>query len=241
MQVTQEFFIGFQAVGNNYEMTNKAFLEAMTNVTNIHGNLVGQGINGRGKSFITWVVLNWKLKVFKRPKLCETITARTWGREYTKIMAFRDYDILNENGEIIAKATSIWIALDTQTCRPVKLTDDIMSGYKCEPQHRNFPEFEFSKSVKKDLPIVSETRLKINKSVIDCNNHVHNSAYMDLVNEVLPEGMNEINFNNIEINYRKEIKLHEDVLLQYATDGIKNYVFIWDENKRILHASIVMY
>ena len=42
LQVGQEFFIGIQDVGANYEMTNKAFLEALTNVTNKHGNLAGQ-------------------------------------------------------------------------------------------------------------------------------------------------------------------------------------------------------
>ena len=82
LQVGQEFFIGIQDVGANYEMTNKAFLEALTNVTNKHGNLAGQGINSQGKSYVTWVVMNWKLDIYQRPKICETILVKTWGQEH---------------------------------------------------------------------------------------------------------------------------------------------------------------
>lgn len=240
MHFEQEFFIGMQDVGINYEATNKALLEAMTNVSNLHGNYVGQGISGQGKSPVSWVVIKWKLEVYQRPKICETILVRTWGQEYTRMGAYRDYDIFNQKGEVIAKATSMWIAMNTTTFKPIMLNEDIVKGYGSEPQHKNFPGFQFTKA-NADLPIASQARFKINKSMIDCNNHVHNPAYMDLVNEVLPEGMNEINFNNIEVCYKREIKLHEEVLLEYAADGGKDYVFIWDANRCKLHATVIMY
>lgn len=241
MQVKQEFFIGIQDIGINNEMTNKAFLKALTNTAYVHGNSVGQGLNDQEKTHISWVVLNWKLEVYQRPKICETILVKTWGQEYSRIRAHRDYDILNRKGEIAAKATSMWIAVNTQTGKPIRLTDDIMGVYGRETEHKNFPDFEFTEAVDIDLPIVSKSRFKINKSMIDCNNHVHNPSYMDLVIEVLPEGMDDIYFNNIEVSYKKEIKLHEEVLLEYATDGKKSYVYIWDESKSILHASVIMY
>jgi len=241
LQAEQKFFVGIQDVGINYEMTNKALLEALTNAANVHGSSIGQGISDRDKSHMSWLVSNWKLEVYQRPKICETILVKTWAQEYSRTRAHRDYDIFNQKGEIIAKATSIWIAVNTETGKPIRLTDDIMGGFRGEPQHKNFPEFKFAKAVDMDFPILSEVRFKINKSMIDCNNHVHNPSYLDLVNEVLPEGMNEICFNKIEVSYKKEITLHEEVLLEYATKGEKNYVFIWDEGKSILHALVIMY
>lgn len=241
MQVEQEFFVGIQNVGINYEMTNKAFLEALTNTAIVHGDSVGQGAKDQDKTNISWVVLNWKLEVYQRPKICETILVKTWGQEYSRIRAHRDFDIFNQKGEIVARATSVWIAVNTQTGKPIKLTDEIMDVYGREPQHKNFPEFKFTETVGMDFPVVSKIRFKINRSMIDFYNHVHNSSYMDLVKEVLPECINDINFNNIEVSYKKEIKLHEEVLLEYATDGKKKCVFIWDENKHVLHATVVMY
>lgn len=222
-------------------MTNKAFLEVLTNITNVHGNSVRQGINYKDNNYISWVIVNWKLEVYQRPKSCETVLAKTWAQEYSGIRAYRDYALFNQKGENIAKATSSWIAVNTKTGKPIKLTDDIINVYEPESQHKNFPGFSFPKTVDTNYPIVSENRFTINKSMIDCNKHVHNPSYMDLVNEVLPEGMDDICFNNIEVSYKKEIKLHEEVLLEYATDGKNNYVFIWDENKNILHATVAMY
>lgn len=241
MQVEQEFFIGIEDVGLNNEMRNKAFLEALSNTANVHGTLVGHGINEQGKRPVSWIVLNWKLEVYKRPKVCETIRVRTWSREYSRLRAYRDFDIFNQKGENIAKAASVWIAVNPETGKPLRLHEDIMSVYRSEPDHKAFPEYNFIEAVDTDLPIVSQTRFKINKSMIDYNNHVHNSSYMDLVNEVLPEGMDEVLFNNLEICYKKEITPHEEVLLEYAKDGEKNYVFMWDENRSVLHATVEMY
>ncbi|NMA67353.1 MAG: hypothetical protein GX957_14155 [Clostridiaceae bacterium] len=241
MQIEQEFFIRVQDVGFNNKITNKALLEALTNVTTLHGNLVGQGIFDRDKNNFAWMVMNWKLQVYKRPKTCETILAKTWAQEFSGIRAYRDFEIYNQKGEIIAKATSVWIAVNTKTSKPIRLTDDIMKVYESEPQHKNFPNFKFTKTVNTDIPILSKVSFKINKSMIDCNNHVHNPSYMDLVNEVLPEGIDETYFNDIEINFKKEITLHEEVLLEYVTDGKNSYVFIWDESKSIHHATVIMY
>jgi len=241
LQVEQEFFIGIQDVGINNEMTNKAFLEVLTNVTNVHGNLVGQGMDYKEKIHILWVVINWKLEVYQRPKSCETILARTWAQEFSGIRAYRDYEIINRNGEVISKATSTWIAINTENGKPIKLSSDLMDVFGREPQHKNFPDFKFTKTVNTDLPIITRTHFRINKSMIDCNKHVHNPVYLDLANEAMPENINETYFNNIEISYKKEITLHEEVLLEYAIDSGKHYVFIWDENRSTLHAVVLLY
>jgi len=241
LQIQHKFFIGLQDVGINNEMTNKAFFEAFTNIANIHRNSVIQDKKAQENSHLSWMVLNWKLEVYQRPKTCETILVKTWVQGYSGIRAYRDFEVFNQKNETIAKATSMWIAVNTKSGKPTKMTDDLMGMYEFEPQHKNFPDYKFPKTMPTNLPIVSEIRFKINKSMIDRNHHVHNPSYMDLVNEVLPEGVNENNFNNIEVNYKKEIKLHEEVFVEYATDDKKSYVYIWDKSKDTLHATVVMY
>lgn len=240
MTVEQEFFIGIQDCGLNNEISNKAILEALTNVANIHANKAGQGVNDIEKTHITWVVMNWKLEVYSRPKVCESIIARTWARESSKIQAARDYDVLDEKGNIIAKATSKWVALNTQTKRIEKLTEEMMKPYGKEDT-KNFPEYEFQRINEKDFNIISKTKFKICKSMIDCNNHVHNTAYLDLAIEALPSNLDKINFNNVEISYKKEIKLGETVLIKYAVKDNKNYIIIKDEEDKALHSVIVLY
>lgn len=241
MQVEHEFFIGMQDIGMNNEITNKAILETFSNMGNIHGNIVNQGVKDMDTTHLSWIVLNWKLEVYKRPKICETITVRTWAQEHSNIYANRDFEVFNENNEIVAKATSKFVILNTITGRPEKLTEDVIGGYKSEPEHKNFPNYQFEKINEDELKFISKIEFKINKSMIDYNNHVHNTAYLDLAREILPEKIDKINYNNIEIAYKKEIKPHDKVIIEYAKKKDKNYVLIKNEDESILHSVIVFY
>lgn len=85
MQLEHSFFVGIQDVGANNEITDKALLEAFTNITNLQGKLAGQSTNDKTSSHLSWVVLNWKLQVTKRPKVCESILVKTWAQQYNRL------------------------------------------------------------------------------------------------------------------------------------------------------------
>lgn len=241
MQVEQAFLVGIQDVGENNEITNKAILEALTNTAIIHGNIVNQGIHNIKTTHITWVVLNWKLEVYKRPKVCETILVRTWAQEYCKIQANRDFEVLDEKGNRIAKATSKWVAINTETQKVEKLTEEMMSPYKSEINHNYFPNYEFEKINEDELQIISEAKFKICKSMIDYNNHVHNTSYLDIAIEALPSNLDKVNFNHIEICYKKEIKPNETVSIKYAIKDTIHYILIKDNEEKRLHSIIKLY
>lgn len=241
MQIEQKFFVGIQDVGANNEMTNKALLEAFTNITNIHGNMMGQGTDDKVSSHLSWIVLNWKVQVFKRPKVCEYILVKTWAQQYTRLQANRDYDVFSESGEKIAQATSVWAAVDTESKRLVRISSETMDVYDCEPEHQNFPNFKFQRIGKTTAPILSFQTVRIHKSMIDCNNHVHNPAYLDLAAEVLPAPLDTFLFDNVEVSYRREIPPGETVVLEYFVEDARHYIFIKDLTGDSIHAAIVLY
>lgn len=241
MQAEQNFFVGMQDVGMNNEMTNRALLECMTDVTNIHGTLIGQGVADREASNLSWVVVNWKVQVNRRPKLGECITARTWGHAHSKLQAGRDYDILDEAGNCIVKAASRWVAVRVDNGAPVKLTPEIMDPFGCEPEHQNFPDFRFPRAKSLQLPVLAEGCCRVYKSMIDCNQHVHNPAYLDLAAEILPAGVDTKHFDDIEVSYKHEIKPGETVKLEYSFDQGVHYVMIKDQAGEEIHARIALH
>ncbi len=241
MQAEQTFFVGVQDVGKNNEMTDRALLECMTNVTNVHGNLAGQGTKDRDRTHLAWVVINWKLQVYRRPKLCENIRVKTWGQQCSRLQATRDYDIFDENNECIAKGTSRWAVVNTEDGSPVKLTPEIMDPFGCEPEHQNFPGHRFQRAMSLELPVLASSFFQVHKSMIDCNQHVHNPVYLDLALEVLPEGVDTAHFDNVEVSYKHEIKPGETVKLEYSCDAGKHYVMIKDQAGEEIHARIALY
>ncbi len=121
-----------------------------------------------------------------------------------------------------------------------RLTPEIMDPYQSEPDDERFPGFDFTNVHKLDFEPVSTTEFKITKSMIDCNNHVHNTSYMDLAREALPEGLDSASFNDIEIAYRKEIAPGATVSLEYSSDGGRHLIMIKDAADGTLHAAILL-
>ena len=239
MQARQKFFIGLQDVGTGNHITNKALIEALSNTANVHGLMVGQSTGEKDISHLTWIVLNWKLVVYRRPGACESIEVVTWGQSYKGLQAGRDYDVYDGNGEIIARATSNWVAINPDTGRPIKLRPEQIEGYKMESEHLNFEGFTFARQAP-DLPLVNSMDFKVIKSMIDMNGHVHNSSYLDLAEEVIPENFDGVLFDDIEICYRKEIKPKETVRLEYLSDGVTHCVIIRDISDDSVHSVIIM-
>ena len=239
MKAEQSFFVGLQDVGEGNRITNKALIEALSNAANVHGLMVGQSTGEKDISHLTWIVLNWKLAVFKRPAACETIRVTTWGQSYKGLQAGRDYEVFDSHGEVIAKATSNWVAVSPDTGRPIKLKPEEIDCYRMESDNLMFPGFKFTRNAP-ELPVVCNTEFKVIKSMIDLNGHVHNASYLDLAEEVLPEGVDNILFDDIEVCYRKEIKPGETVLLEYCSDGTSHCVIIKDRTDGTVHAVVLM-
>ena len=247
MQVEQKFFIGMQDAGAGYAASNKCLLEMLSNVATLHAMRVGQSAMQVESSSMVWMVINWKLEVMKRPHACETITARTWAVKFNKLHAQRDFEFLAKSGEIIAKASSLWVAVDAGHESFVKLNDENMGVYQCEPEKEAFPGEGYTRVREKDFEVENETMVDIIRSMIDCNNHVHNTAYLDLANEILPDGLEESCFDHVEINYRKEVHLHDKVCVEYAkekapahADAARRCVFVRSADKSVLHATVLL-
>ena len=72
--------------------------------------------------------------------------------------------------------------------------------------------------------------------MIDCNNHVHNTAYLDLFNEPLPDGEEIDRFNEMTIVYKKEIRPGECVDVLWGSAGEKRIALIRESGTETIHA-----
>ena len=68
---------------------------------------------------------------------------------------------------------------------------------------------------------------------------MHNLNYLELANEALPEDIYKlVEFNNVRITYKKEIKLGETVKCKYGYEDNKHIIIIKSEDDKTLHAMI---
>lgn len=240
MIVEQEYQVKLSEIGKDNKATNKTILSYLEDIGGLHSNMVGNGILDIPRTHLTWVLLEWKVKIIRRPNYAEKIKVTTWSRHSIKCYAYRDFEIFDENGNKIVIASSKWALIDVEKGKIVKVEDSLISKYRPELDKTSFLDEEFEK-LKEPEQYLSEIEYQVKRADIDVNDHMHNLNYLDLVNEVLPENLyKEKDFDDVRITFRKEIKLCEKVRCKYAVQENSHIVVIKSEDDKVLHAIIEM-
>ena len=127
MFFTRDFNISLSMLGKNTYISNKGLLSILQDIAEMHSASIGYGVTDIDKTNFSWALLNWKVKIISRPKYGETITIKTWSRYSTKLYSYRDFEILNANGDIIAIATSKWVLIDVSKGKITNFSFSIIS------------------------------------------------------------------------------------------------------------------
>lgn len=238
MIVEQDYRIKLSEIGKENKITNKAILGDLEDIGGIHSNIAGYGILDIPQTKLSWVLLDWKLKIIIRPKYSEKIKIKTWSKNAIKFYTYRDFEVYDENGQVIAIATSKWVLLDIDKEKIVKISDEVLNKYEPELEKSVFDISEIEK-LQEPENYISEVEYTVKKSDIDVNNHMHNLNYLELANEALPEDVyNEQELNNVRINYKKEIKLGETVKCKYSFENNTHIIVIKSKDEKVIHAII---
>ena len=235
MNYEQKIKTGISDVGKNGRITNKAILTILENIGAYQSDIAGQGVLDMGKTGVSWIILDWKLKVLKRPMYGEELLVKTWGRNNKKVHTYRDFEVYNENNELCIIATSKMALINIDTKKFIKLDDEIMSKYKMD-EKSVFEETELDK-IKIPEEYTSKKEYEITRKYIDYNGHMHNTYYIDLAYEALPDEVYENRpYNNVRINYRNEIKLGDIVSCNYSYLDKKHIIVIKNDSENIVNS-----
>ena len=224
-------------VNSNGLITNKGMLSLMENVACMHSDVAGYGIMDIPRTHLSWVQLNWKVKIFKRLNYGGTVTIRTWARNATKVSTLRDFEVVDENNKTTCIATTKWTLVNTDTHSITRIPDEVIAEYTPEDK-TILPDFEF-KRLEEPTEFSNEYIYATQRRDIDVNKHMHNLNYLDLAYEALPQEvyLNE-EFNNIEIMYKTAIKLGDTSKCLYSYKDGKHIVTIKSMDEKVLHCII---
>ena len=232
-----DYNIVLSMLSQNNNISNKGFLSILQDTAEMHSASIGLGVTDVYKTNFSWALLNWKLKFFSRAKYGETITVSTWISHYTKLFCYRDFEVTNSNGEVIAIATSKWVLLNTLGGRVSKLDEEIVQKY--QPEQRSVFDITEVDKLQDPQNYSYSTDYKVKKSEIDVNNHVNNLCYLDIALEVYPESTNTFNScTELEILYKHQIKIDDKITAYYTCQNGENYVTIKSNEGSVLHSII---
>lgn len=166
---------------------------------------------------------------------------KTWIRSENPLFFYRDFEILDESNNLVAKASSKWVLFDVNKKSITKIPKETKEKYTY------IDKFVFQKKWNEKLKEPQDSKFIMNYTVqrrdIDTNNHVNNLYYLDYAIEALSEEIySKIKFSNVEIMYKHEAKLGDTLSLFLAKCENNEYVVtIKDEKCKKIHSIVKLF
>lgn len=237
---THFMIINYSDVDENNALSNVGILRMFQEVGAVHSDLVGYGPNNSPTTHVAWIILNWRLQVLSRPKWNTKLKINTWTNTCEHLFSYREFEMFDENNNLIAKATSKWILLNCLERHITKITEDVEKKYNCI--NKFVFENKLSEKLKEPIDAINVQNYTICRKDIDTNHHVNNLNYLLYAYEALPEKIyKNNNFNNVEIMYKHEAKLGDNLTFSYATNGNEHIVSIKNLEEKTLNAVVKLY
>ncbi len=173
------------------------------------------------KKGLVWMLSRILFEVKKYPMWKDEVIIETWPKGIDGIFYVRDFIIKDSSGNELTVATSYWLLVDVNSKRPKapELHSEVLL--------MNKDKHAIHKRLVKLKPEchVEKATIKAQYSELDLNQHVNSNKYVEWIINILPYPENTgIIIESLQINYLREVKLGEEVLLM-AENKYKNNMF----------------
>ena len=151
---------------------------------------IGRGIRFLKDRHQAWLLASWQIQIGRLPVLGERVQASTWPYEFKSFYGLRNFLLTGGDGQPAAWANSVWILLDTQKQRPVKVSEEEAAAYGLDEKYQMeyAPRKIRLPAASDDISQISHPPIIIGREHLDTNHHVNNGQYIALAVALLPDG-----------------------------------------------------
>lgn len=214
----KEYEIHYYEIDYNRRALITSLVDFFGDIATAQSEQLGVGIEYLKENNLAWVLYKWNIDVIKYPVYGEKIIVKTCPYSMKKFYAYRTFEVLNKEGETIAKAESIWFLINLERRRPGRISEDVYKFYGLDYNDQNTLEIE---DIKKPDKIDSEKIFNVRYSDIDTNQHVNNVKYIAWAIETVPmEVVLNYTLKNLKVTYEKETTYGETI--KVITEIINN-------------------
>lgn len=212
-------------------------LDLMQDVAGKHADELHCGFKDMVEKNMYWIILRTKFDVIANPKMFSKIDVKTWYKKKGRVDFDREYELVDEDGNVIVRGISKWVAIDSRRRMIVPARN--VPFPECDEYEENYPN-----SVEKlddfDFENADVYNGKTAFCELDHNRHINNIQYANYV-------MNALKFDekeqviSFQIEYVKELELDENFALKYTKIDNEYKVRGYKENGEIsFNASLMV-
>ena len=204
--------VRYSEVNSNKELTLPALLDYLQDCCTFQGEDLGVGVEYLEREHVAWILSSWEIEIIRCPQLGEKISVGTWPYEFKGLYGKRNFLILDEKGDALARANSLWVFMDTERMRPAKVSEDFVRIYGERMEEELAGDWGDRKL---GIPEGGEKKepVQVAHYHIDTNHHMNNGKYVQVAEEYLPETFR---VGRLRVEYKKAAVLG-DVLYPRVT------------------------
>lgn len=191
-------------------LTYHALLNYLQDASTLHSEELGESGADLREQNMAWILSFWQICIDELPKLSQNVVVSTWPYSTKGPFGLRNFCVDDEAGMHMIRANSIWVLVNAESGRPIRITDEVSSHYPDEPKlDMDYCDRKIA------VPETYEEKepVKVPKFFIDTNNHMNNAKYVMVAEEYLPEMFD---VAEIRVEYKKAAVLG-DVMIPRVT------------------------
>ncbi len=161
---------------------------------------------------IGWVLLQLEIHINHLPVLGERIQIRTTPSGFERAFTYRDYYVLDEDGNVLAKGSTTWILMNIETRRPTRIPDWITVRMPEMPRPDDCLERPGSALSAMDSVDFQQSH-RVGWYDLDFNWHLSNTHYLGLLLDSVPASFLRDHFpSKLLIHYKLEAQLEDELV-----------------------------
>lgn len=210
---TKTYEVGYRDSDPRRECKFSSYMEFMSDIGFKHDASLDLSISDLLQNNRTWMIFDYKIKVFKPTNYQEQLEVKTYIKTFRKYFAVRAFEIYNKKNELILQSESLIFFIDTLKEKPCTIPECYYDKYDISKEDKNIKinKLKLNKLERVDI----QKEFDIRYSDMDFNSHVGNVNYVKWVIDSMPSEIVE-NYRIYELNikYEKQIKDQGSIILQ---------------------------
>ena len=176
--------IRYSELDSNAVLSMGALVNLFQDCANLDSEDHGVGLSYLMEHKMAWILLGWEFEIKRLPGMGERVVVSTLPYDFKGSFGYRDFVLSTQEGEMLARADSMWMFANWETLRPLRIPEEIYGRYELEEavfraDLRKKPTMEGLEDV---------DTFQIMKQHLDTNHHVNNAQYVVFAEQYLPKG-----------------------------------------------------
>lgn len=202
--------VRYSETDSDGKMTWLALMDYFQDCSVFHSEEVNLSIEYLMEHHMAWILSSWQICLNRMPRLAENITVQTWPYGMKGFYGYRNFSMNDIDGNRLAYANSVWVLMDLEKGRPVRVPEEMPDKYGIDKQ---LPMECSSRKIALPERYEQKQSMVVPGYFMDTNHHMNNSRYVQVALEYLPE---RFETSEIRVEYRKAA-VQGDVLIPRVT------------------------